>query len=81
MLAPLADPRSDSVAESWLRYAWLMGGTDLPRPVPQLAVDNPFSAYPWFLDLAVEDLRYAAEYDGVAFQLESRAAATGPREA
>lgn len=65
-LVPLGDPRSDSVAESSLRYAWVLA-TDLPRPRPQLPVENPFSPYPWFLDLAVEELRYAAEYDGVDF--------------
>lgn len=65
-LAPLADARSESPAESWLRLEWL-SASDLPRPTPQLPVWGPFSTYPWFLDLAVEDLKYAAEYDGQRF--------------
>ena len=34
----------------------------LPPPTPQLEVPGPFGSY--FLDLGVEGLRYAAEYDG-----------------
>ena len=66
VLVPLADARSESPAESKLRYEWLHA-SDLPRPRPQLPVHNPFSSYPWRLDLAVEDLKYAAEYDGQDF--------------
>ncbi|HSV41583.1 MAG TPA: hypothetical protein VLI04_22655 [Nocardioidaceae bacterium] len=66
LLVPLADERSDSVAESCLRFEWL-SASNLPRPTPQLPVHNPFSQYPWFLDLGVEELKYAAEYDGIDF--------------
>jgi hypothetical protein len=65
-LVPLATPLSESPAESKLRYEWIQA-SDLPRPEPQLRVENPFSTYPWRLDLAVAELRYAAEYDGEAF--------------
>jgi hypothetical protein len=60
-LAPLADARSQSPGESILRLRWLDCVT-LPPPTPQLEVPGPFGSY--FLDLGVEGLRYAAEYDG-----------------
>jgi len=60
-LAPLADGRSQSPGESILRLRWL-DCADLPRPTPQVEVPGPAGSY--FLDLAVEELRYAAEYDG-----------------
>jgi hypothetical protein len=66
VLVPLADARSESPAESKLRYAWLTA-SDLPRPQLQVPVVHPFSSEPWRLDLAVEDLKYAAEYDGEQF--------------
>jgi len=61
-LAPLADGRSQSPGESILRLRWLDCG-NLPEPTPQLEVPGPFGSY--FLDLGVEGVRYAAEYDGV----------------
>lgn len=60
-LALLADPRAESPGESVLRLRWLDCG-DLPRPVPQVPVRGPDGLC--FLDLAVEGIRYAAEYDG-----------------
>ena len=65
-LAPLADARAESPAESAMRLHWREAG-DLPVPTPQVKVYHPFGSEPWRLDLAVEELRYAAEYDGVEF--------------
>jgi hypothetical protein len=61
VLAPLADSRAESAAESALRLHWEDAG--LPRPVPQLALDGGA----FRLDLALPALRYAAEYDGAEF--------------
>lgn len=60
-LAPLADGRSESPGESVLRLRWLDCG--LPAVVPQVEVwsDGILIAR---LDLACEELRFAAEYDG-----------------
>jgi hypothetical protein len=60
-LAPLVDPRSQSPGESILRLRWRDCLT-LPPPTPQLCVQGPDGV--WYLDLGVEGLRYAAEYDG-----------------
>lgn len=60
-LAPHVDARSQSPAESILRLRWL-DLTSLPPPTPQLAVEGPDGVF--YLDLGVEGLRYAAEYDG-----------------
>lgn len=60
-LAPWADGRSQSPGESILRLRWF-DCSDLPRPEPQIEVPGPFGSY--FLDLGLEGLRYAAEYDG-----------------
>jgi hypothetical protein len=60
-LAPLADPRSQSPGESILKLRWRDCPT-LPIPTPQLCVVGPDGLC--YLDLAVEGLRYAAEYDG-----------------
>jgi hypothetical protein len=65
-LAPLADARAESLAESAMRLHW-REAADLPVPTPQVKVYHPFGSEPWRLDLAVEELRYAAEYDGVEF--------------
>ena len=62
LLAPLADARSQSPGESILRLRWLDCG-DLPPPTPQLPVPNPKGGF-YHVDLGVEELRYAAEYDG-----------------
>ncbi|CUR53926.1 conserved hypothetical protein [metagenome] len=60
-LAPLADGRSQSPGESILRLRWLDCG-ELPSPTLQFEVAGPTG--PFFLDLSVPELRYAAEYDG-----------------
>lgn len=63
-LSPWVDPRAKSPEESILRLRWLDCET-LPRPEPQIEVPGPEGSY--FLDLGIEELRYAAEYDGVAW--------------
>jgi hypothetical protein len=69
-LAPLADARAESPAESVLRLRWLE--SDLPAPTPQLVVLNRgFERYR--LDLGVEELRFAAEYDGGDWHSSERA--------
>jgi hypothetical protein len=62
-LAPLADPRSQSPGESSLRLLWL-DAPDLPPPVCQVPVRNDAGREIFFLDLGVEKLHFAAEYDG-----------------
>ncbi|MBD8869129.1 type IV toxin-antitoxin system AbiEi family antitoxin domain-containing protein [Nocardioides donggukensis] len=71
-LAPLADPRAQSPGESILRLRWV-DCSDLPRPTPQLAVPGP-GGLVYFLDLGVEGLRYAAEYDGAEWHGPDRRA-------
>ena len=65
VLAPLADARSQSPGESVLRLRWI-DCADLPRPELQLPVARAGLA-PYFLDLALQELRFAAEYDGLAW--------------
>jgi hypothetical protein len=67
-LAPLADARAESPPESVLRLRWL-DCADLPRPEPQRPVPAPASAPGgrYWLDVGVDDLRFAVEYDGVDF--------------
>ncbi len=64
-LAPLADPRSESYGESVLRLRWL-DEPGLPPPELQIPVTNPYGGT-WWLDLGVEELGFAAEYDGEAW--------------
>lgn len=61
LVAPLADGRAASPGESVLRWRWISAG--LPRPELQVEVwvDGQLIA---ILDIAHEELRYAAEYDG-----------------
>ena len=61
LVAPLADGRAASPGESVLRLRWIQAG--LPEPTPQLEVWARGQLLA-ILDLASEDLRYAAEYDG-----------------
>ena len=60
-VGPLGDGRSQSPGESVLRLRWIE--VHLPTPHPQLEVyrDGVLIA---ILDIANEELRYAAEYDG-----------------
>lgn len=60
-LAPLADPGSQSMGETALRLRWLDGG--LPKPetqIPILVADRVV----FYLDMGLEELLFAAEYDG-----------------
>lgn len=65
-LAPLADPRAESLPESALRLHWLEEPT-LPHPVPQYPILDARGNEMFRLDLADPLRRVAAEYDGVAF--------------
>ncbi|MBA2464620.1 MAG: hypothetical protein H0V42_06560 [Nocardioidaceae bacterium] len=68
-LAPLADGRSESPGESVLRLRWL-DLPMLPPPVPQVPVLDSRGREIYRLDLGVEELHYAAEYDGESFHTE-----------
>lgn len=61
--APLVDPRSESIAESITRLRWY--DTCTPYPEPQRAVAGP-GGY-WWLDMGVDELYFAVEYDGKEF--------------
>ena len=64
MLAPLVDPRSESMGESAVRlHWWEIPGA--PTPVPQVPV--VVGGKHFRLDIGAEDRRYAAEYDGEEF--------------
>ena len=62
-LTPLADPRAESPGESVLRLRWL-DLPSLPPPTPQVPVRDERGFEIYRLDLGVEELRFAAEYDG-----------------
>lgn len=64
-LVPLADPRSESPAEAGLRLHWYEAG--LPRPELQWWVYDDRGVGIYRLDLALPELLFAAEYDGVEF--------------
>jgi hypothetical protein len=64
-LAPLADGRAESPGESALRLHWYDAG--LPAPELQWWVYDERGVAMYRLDLALPDLRYAAEYDGRRF--------------
>jgi hypothetical protein len=60
--APYVDGRAQSAPESVMKLRW-RDCHNLPTPTPQAPVLGPEG---WFyLDLAVPELKYAAEYDGV----------------
>lgn len=61
-LAPVADARAESPAESVLRLRWL--DTSLPRPTPQVPVLDEWGNEVFYIDLALPELMYGAEYDG-----------------
>jgi hypothetical protein len=65
-LAPLADPRAESPGESVLRLRWL-DLPSLPPPTPQVPILGPDGREIYRLDLGVEEIRFAAEYDGEEF--------------
>lgn len=70
-LVPLADPRAESVAESALRLHWLDAG--LPRPELQVWVPDDSGAGVYRLDMALPEVRFAAEYDGAEFHSSAEA--------
>ena len=62
-LAPLADPRAQSPAESVLRLRWL-DGPGLPPPTPQAPVFDASGNEVFHLDLGIPEIKFGAEYDG-----------------
>lgn len=62
VLAPLADPRSESPGESALRLRFHDAG--LPPPTPQVEIRDARGRFLGRGDLALEELRFLAEYDG-----------------
>jgi hypothetical protein len=79
-LAPLGDPRAESVAESALRLHWYDAG--LPRPELQVWVYDDRGVGIYRLDIADEDRLFSAEYDGEEFHSddEDRAHDEGRRD-
>lgn len=68
-LVPLADGRSESPGESGLRLHWHDAG--LPRPNLQIWVHDDAGVAIFRLDLGLEEIWYAVEYDGEAFHGEA----------
>lgn len=66
MLAPMTNGRSESMGESALRFHWA-GCEDLPQPEPQVPILGDDGQVRYWLDLGVEAIRFAAEYDGEAY--------------
>jgi hypothetical protein len=71
-IAPLADARSESPGESALRMRFYDLG--LPVPIPQLEIFRADGRFLARADLAVESLRFIAEYDGGAWHGPAQAA-------
>jgi hypothetical protein len=65
VLVPLGSPKAESPGESALRLHWYDAG--LPRPEVQFWVYDDGGRGLYRLDLALPELRYAAEYDGEEF--------------
>ena len=64
-LAPIADPRAESVAESALRLHWY--DACLPPPELQWWVFNDLGVGVYRLDLALPEAMFGAEYNGEEF--------------
>jgi hypothetical protein len=62
--AELLDPRPQSIPESIVRFRWHR--TCVPYPEPQRPVTGPASQE-WSLDVGVDELFFAVEYDGREF--------------
>ena len=62
-LAPLADARAQSPAESVMRLRWL-DGPNLPPPTPQVPVFDAAGNEIFHLDLGIPEIKFGAEYDG-----------------
>ncbi|MGH3509877.1 MAG: DUF559 domain-containing protein [Nocardioidaceae bacterium] len=68
-IAPLADPRAESVSESWVR--WEIAARGLP--IPDLQVWVAVNGVPTYrLDLAYPKHKIAVEYDGEQFHSSPR---------
>lgn len=65
-LAPLVDPRSESVGESAVRLRWT-DCADMPRPELQIPVHGADGSVLYRLDLGVDELLLGVEYDGEAW--------------
>jgi hypothetical protein len=70
-IAPLANGRAESPAESALRLHWYDAG--LPTPELQWWVHDDDGVPCYRIDLALPELRYGAEYFGEAFHTEADA--------
>lgn len=64
-LAPLADGRAESPAESAMRLLWIDAG--LPKVTLQIPVCNGAGVEIYRLDMGLPEIRYAVEYDGLAW--------------
>lgn len=69
ILAPMADGGAQSFGESGLRRRWFAAG--LPRPQLQIPVMLDGRVLYW-LDMGLEEERFAAEYDGERWHSEGR---------
>ncbi len=65
-LAPVVDPRSESVGESAVRLRW-RDCPGLPPPECQIPVHDDRGFVIYRVDLGVEELRLGVEYDGEAW--------------
>ena len=70
-LTRFADPRAESVRESWLRL--FIHDAGFPDMTPQVAIDRGGGLQPYRLDLGIEDLRFGLEYDGREFHTAGEA--------
>lgn len=64
-LARIADGRAESPAESAMRLLWV--DARLPPVTTQIPVCNAMGTEIYRLDMGLPEIRYAAEYDGVAW--------------
>ena len=62
-LAPIVDPRSESMGESALRLRW-RDVPGMPAPELQIPITDALGQVIFRIDLGVEELRFGAEYDG-----------------
>lgn len=66
-LVPKSDPRAESAPESALRLHWLDAA--LPAPHPQFWMYDEQGTAVFRVDLALPEVRYAAEFQGERFHL------------
>jgi very-short-patch-repair endonuclease len=79
VLAPLADGRSESPAESALRLHWIEAA--LPTPQLQIWVYDDHGRQRFRVDLGLEEITYGAEFDGEEFHGPDRQAYDESRRA